>query len=111
MTSDLSTSAQNYFTQNFLEKGPYNLLRMKKQVNDLKELLQHKNEEIDELQKNMRITKCAELNEEIQIYQEECLKLRKVAEQAIIILAQNGLSSLLEKKKLLKNFKKTMNQS
>ena len=87
MSSELNTSAQNYFTQNFLEKGPYNLLKMKKQVNDLKELLQHKNEEIDELHKNMRITKCAELTEEVQIYQEECLKLRKVAEQAITILS------------------------
>lgn len=53
---------------------------MKKQVNDMKELIQHKNEEIGELHKNMRITKCVELTEEIQIYQEECIKLRKVAE-------------------------------
>ena len=68
MNKELNSSAQNYFAQNFLDKGPYNLLRMKKQVNDLKELVQLKNEEIEELSKNIRVTKCVELNEEIQIY-------------------------------------------
>lgn len=68
MNKELNSSAQNYFAQNFLDKGPYNLLRMKKQVNDLKELIQLKNEEIEELSKNIKVTKCVELNEEIQIY-------------------------------------------
>jgi len=39
----LNTAAHNYFQQNFLEKGPYNLLKLKKQVNHLKEMLHNKN--------------------------------------------------------------------
>lgn len=35
----MNSAAHNYFRQNFLEKGPYNILKLKKQVNQLKEII------------------------------------------------------------------------
>lgn len=39
LQNDLNQQAQDYFQQNFLEKGPYNMLKLKKQLNEMKELL------------------------------------------------------------------------
>ena len=61
----MNNAAHNYFQQNFLEKGPYNLLKLKKQVNELKEMLSNKNEEIFDLKRNIKSTRITELNEEM----------------------------------------------
>lgn len=48
---DLVQNAQEYFNQNFVQKGPYGMLKLKKQVCDLQELVSQRAAEVDELQK------------------------------------------------------------
>lgn len=48
---DLVQNAQEYFNQNFVQKGPYGMLKLKKQVCDLQELVSQRAAEFDELQK------------------------------------------------------------
>ena len=45
-----------------------------------------KNQEIEDLKRNIKSTKLTELQEEIQLYQKECLKLRYISEVSICIL-------------------------
>lgn len=85
------------------------MLKMKKQTNDLKELLQSKNQEIEDLKRNIKSTKLTELQEEVQLYQKECLKLRYISEVSICILIQNGLQSQFKSNRRLKGFVKTIN--
>lgn len=84
-------------------------MKLKKQTNELKEMMQQKNEEIDDLKRNIKSTKLQEIQEEVQLYQKECLKLRYIAEVSICILVQNGLESQLKKNRRLRHFIKTIN--
>ena len=67
------------------------MLKLKKQLNEMKELLQQKSQEVIDLNKNMKSSKVQELQIETQVYQNECLKLRNVAERAVNILIRNNL--------------------
>ena len=45
----------------------------------------------------------------MRLYQKECAKLRKISENAIGILAANGLDSQMKSSKVMRNFMKTIN--
>lgn len=79
-------------------------VRLIQQVNDLREKLGEKTKDFNRLQRDVKFTKIKELQQEIQLYQQECLKLRYISEQAILILRQNGLQSLLKTNKQLQVF-------
>ena len=82
---------------------------MKKQINDLTELVQSKNQEIEDLRRNIKSTKLTELQEEVLLYQKECMKLRYISELSVCILMQNGLYKQLKGNKRLKGFINTIN--
>jgi hypothetical protein len=73
-------------------------------VNDLKGKLGEKTKDFNRLQRDVKFTKIKELQQEIQLYQQECIKLRYISEQAILILRQNGLQCLLKPNKQLQAF-------
>ena len=48
----------------------------------MKAIISKKNQELQDLQKNIKSTKIYELQEELQMYRRECVKLRKISENA-----------------------------
>ena len=58
-----------------MEKGPYSVLKLKKKVQDLKEMLQNKNYEYDELQRSLKQKKINEMQRELRIYTTQCKHL------------------------------------
>ena len=73
---------------------------LKKQVKELKEGMRTKDEELAKLRKDMKSTKILELENEVKIYHEECLRMRHILEETVRSnLANHGqnLASRLEK--------------
>jgi hypothetical protein len=62
----------------------------------MREIISSKNQELEDLQRNIKATKMYELQEELQIYQQECIKLRKLSENAVHLLYQHGLEPKLQ---------------
>ena len=87
-------SAQAY--QQFLEKGPYSVLKLKKKVADLKELLANKTHEHAELERNIKQRKILELQKEIRLYSRECQKLRDITSHTLDVIRKNGLEAELD---------------
>lgn len=79
-------------------------VRLIQQVNDLKQKLGEKNRELTLLQQDIKTTKIREIQQEIQIYQHECLRLRSIAEQAFNIISSHGLQKLFKKNHEMKCF-------
>jgi hypothetical protein len=63
----------------------------------MKETISSKNQELEDLRRNIKSTKIYELQEELQIYRRECMKLRKISENAYQLVIQNGLDNKLER--------------
>ena len=63
----------------------------------MKETISGKNQELEDLRRNIKSTKIYELQEELQIYRRECMKLRKISENAYQLVIQNGLDNKLER--------------
>lgn len=55
-------------------------IRLIQQVSDLKARLSEKTKDFNRLQRDVKFTKIKELQQEIQLYQQECLKLRYISE-------------------------------
>jgi hypothetical protein len=65
----------------------------------MKEIISSKTQELEDLQRNIKSTKIYELQEELHIYRRECMKLRKISENAYQLVIQNGLDNKLERTK------------
>ena len=83
-------------------------IRLKTQLNDLKQKLIHKTQELNQIMRDVKTTKINELQTETQIYQKECLKLRGIAEQALGLAIGHGLVKQVKKNKVLKGFMRNM---
>jgi len=62
----------------------------------MKAIISNKNQELQDLQRNIKSTKIYELQEELQIYRRECMKLRKISENAFQLVIKNGLEPKLQ---------------
>ena len=58
-------------------------MSLKKQIRELKYEVAKRDEELEILRKNMKNTRTKELEQEIEVYHEECLRLRSVTEDLI----------------------------
>jgi hypothetical protein len=72
------------------------VLKLKKKVADLKELLANKTHEHAELERNIKQRKIIELQKEIRLYSRECQKLRDITAHTVDIIRKNGLEAELE---------------
>lgn len=59
------------------------MMSLKKQIRELKYEVLKRDEELEVLRKNMKSTKSRELEQEIETYREECLRLRAIMEELI----------------------------
>jgi hypothetical protein len=59
------------------------LIKLKRQVYDLKDILMQKDHELIDLKKTLKSTKIRELEVEIKAIMQECLRLRGITENAI----------------------------
>ena len=57
---------------------------LKKQYRDTKQELEEKKEVIEKLRREMKLTKTAEIENELQSYIEECQRLRKILESTVL---------------------------
>lgn len=69
--------AQKYQQETFL------VMSLKKQIRELKYEVSKRDEELETLRKNIRVTRTQELEQEIQTYHEELLRLRQVTEELL----------------------------
>ena len=53
-------------------------MSLKKQVKEMKGEVQKKEDEIDMMKKNIKISKVHEMETEVKTYKEECLRLRRL---------------------------------
>jgi len=58
--------------------------QLKKQNRNMKNEMQEKDRLIEELKKNVRVSKYKEAENEVQTYIEECMRLRSILEQTMI---------------------------
>lgn len=56
------------------------MVNLKRQVQDLKDTLYTKDNEIVDLKKEIKSTKIKELEIELKVYMQECLRLRNITE-------------------------------
>ena len=56
---------------------------LKKQVKELKESMRIKDDELIKLRKEMKSTKILELENEVKVYHEECLRMRRILEDTV----------------------------
>lgn len=66
-----------------LNKDVLMLVKLKRQVYDMKDLISQKDFEIFDLKKTLKSTKISELEMETKAYMQECIRLRGLAEKAI----------------------------
>jgi len=59
------------------------LLKVKQQVIELKEIVAVKDQELNNLKKNMKSTKMREMDIQLKMYMSECIRLREMTENAI----------------------------
>ena len=62
----------------------------------MKTIITTKNQELEDLQRNIKSTKIYELQEELQLYRRECMKLRKISDNALKLVIQNGQEAQLQ---------------
>ena len=70
-------TAQKYQQETFL------VMSLKKQIRELKYEVVHREEELESLRKNMKISKAKELESELAMFRDECLRLRGLVEELI----------------------------
>lgn len=58
-------------------------MSLKKQIREFKYETTSKNEELEQLRKNIKNTKTIEQEQELKSYQDECIRLRKIMEEII----------------------------
>lgn len=63
-----------------LNKDALLLINLKREVQDLKDQLYLKDDELTGLRMSMKLTKLKELETELRLYVAECLRLRKITE-------------------------------
>ena len=63
--------------------------------------MSQRSSEVDELQKQMRVSRFQELQMQTALLQDECVRLRHVSEKAVSILIKYGLDSHLKKSRKL----------
>lgn len=69
--------------KNNLNKDVLMLIKLKRQVYDMKDAIAQRDHEIIDLQKTLKSTRIKELEIEVKMYQQECLRLRGITENAI----------------------------
>ncbi|TNV85398.1 hypothetical protein FGO68_gene15267 [Halteria grandinella] len=77
-----------------LNKDALLLINLKREVQDLKDQLYLKDDEITSLRMSMKLTKLKELETELRLYVAECLRLRKITEQAVRLSGEIDLQRL-----------------
>ena len=73
----LAQTAQKYQQETFL------VMSLKKQIRELKFEVGKRDEELEVIRKNIKNTKTLELEQELQTYHDECMRLRSVVEELI----------------------------
>ncbi len=58
-------------------------LNLKKKIKDQQSQLEYKNEEIENLRRNIRVTRLTEIEVEMKLYIDECQRLRGKMEEVI----------------------------
>ena len=58
-------------------------MSLKKQVKEIKQEMQKKDEELETIRKNLKHTKAQELEIEIQTYKDECGRLRYLVDDSL----------------------------
>ena len=58
-------------------------MSLKKQIRELKYEVVHREEELEVLRKNMKITKSKEQEAELAMFRDECVRLRGLVEELI----------------------------
>lgn len=87
----LAQTAQKYQQETFL------VMSLKKQIRELKFEVVKRDEELEVLRKNIRNTRTQEVEQELQTYHDECLRLRTVVEE----LLQQGAAHPLHNQAML----------
>ena len=82
-------------------------MSLKKQIRELKMEVLKRDEELDILRKNITNTRTQEVEQELQTYHDECLRLRNVIEE----LMSEGTSHPLQQQMLIEKVKQLENES
>jgi hypothetical protein len=71
---------------------------LKHQLKDAAKVIEQKDRELMELRRNSRSTKLAEIDVELKVYKDECTRLRRILEEAMMQLTQGAASSDLQER-------------
>jgi len=77
-----------------LNKDALLMINLKREVHDLKDQLYLKDDEVLGLRMSMKLTKLKELETELRLYVAECLRLRKITQQAVALSGEIDLSRM-----------------
>lgn len=77
-----------------LNKDALLMINLKREVQDLKDQLYLKDDEVLGLRMSMKLTKLKELETELRLYVAECLRLRKITQQAVALSGEIDLSRM-----------------
>ncbi len=70
------------------------IVNLKRQVQDLKDSIYVKDSDIADLKKEIKSTKIKELEIELKVYMQECLRLRGITDQAIKLSGEIDLKRI-----------------
>lgn len=70
------------------------LIKLKRQVYDLKDIISQKDFELVDLKKTLKSTKISELEMECKAYMQECVRLRGITERAIYMSGEIDLDKI-----------------
>ena len=70
------------------------MINLKREVQELKDQLYQKDDELISLRMSMKMTKIQELEQELKMYIGECLRLRKISERAIKLSGEIELENI-----------------
>lgn len=87
------TSAGTPAKQN-LNKDVLLIINLKREVQDLKDVIYQKEAEILDLKKDIKSTKIKELEIDLRTYMQECSRLRKIAEHSIRLSGEIDLKRM-----------------
>lgn len=66
-----------------VRQSPYNALKMKKKLQDMKELLAYRTDENEELKRNTKVIKVQQLQKMLKIQDKNIMRLKNIAQKAI----------------------------
>jgi hypothetical protein len=83
-----SSAGENF--EKMVNKSPYNALKLKKKLNDCKEMLAYRTAENDELRRNVKNLKVIQLQKMLKIQDKNIMRLKHIAQKAINMVKGQG---------------------